>query len=210
MLLLNLVLSGEVIDLKVVADGISETLEAAKTESWILTQSDGYELKCWLRLLPFVYRPAEALAVVRNMPVALREPRFLEEMVETLADSPSSEAEEVLFKLAEDDPRFYSNERWRATALRFGTLSSARRLVDLTVTGSFDQTRHDWHLSKQIGDLIEIHPDLRSHVYDLLQNRPTAHGLAIIARAVAEAPDEDGLLLLMRIEKELKRPVVGQ
>jgi hypothetical protein len=44
-LLLNLVLSGEKIDISVVAGGIAETFEAAKTQPWILTQSEGYELK---------------------------------------------------------------------------------------------------------------------------------------------------------------------
>jgi hypothetical protein len=203
-LLLGLVLSGEEIDIKVVADGISETLEAAKTETWILTQSDGYELNRWLRLLPFVSRPTEALAVVRGMPPAQREPRFLEEMVGALADASSGEAEEVSFKLAEEDPRFYLNDRWRTTALRFGTRSSARRIVDLTASGALDRTRDDWHLARELGSLIATHPDLRSHVYNLLKDGPTTLGLAILTRAVAEIPDEDGLLLLIRFEQELK------
>jgi hypothetical protein len=95
-LLLNLVLSGEEIDIRVVGDGITETFEAAKTDTWILTQSEGYELKLWLRLLPFVGRPAEALAVVRGMPPAQRQPRFLEDMVGALADTPSDEGEELI------------------------------------------------------------------------------------------------------------------
>jgi hypothetical protein len=209
-LLLNLVLSGEEIDIKAIADRISETLEAAKTETWILTQSEGYELKDWLCLLPFVSHPTEALAVVRGMPSAQREPRFLEEMVEALADAPSDEAEMVLFSLAEEDQRFYLNERWRATALRFGTPSSARRIVDLTVRGAFDgATTNDWHLAREIGNLFATHPDLRARVYSLLIVGPTTRGLAILASAVAENPDEDGLLLLVRLEKELKRGVVG-
>lgn len=209
-LLLNLVLSGEEIDIKVVADGISETFEAAKTETWILTQSEGYELKCWLRLLPFVDRPTGMLALVRSMPPAQREPRFLEEMVGALADAPSDEAEEVLFKLAEEDARFYLNECWRVAALRFGTPSSARHIVDLTVVGAFDGTTTDeWYLAQEIGRLIATHPDLRAHVYSLLKDGPTTPGLTILARAVAENPDEDGLLLLVRFEKELKRTFVG-
>lgn len=209
-LLLNLVLSGEEIDIKVVADGISETFEAAKTETWILTQSEGYELKRWLRLLPFVSRPIEALAVVRGMPPAQREPRFLEEMVGALADAPPDEAEDVLFRLAEEDPRFYLNERWRATAFRFGTPSSARRIVDLTAMGAFDgKTTDEWHLARELGSLIATPPDLRAHVYGLLKDGPINRGLTILAHAVAENPDEDGLLLLVRFEKELKRAFVG-
>jgi len=91
-LLLNLVLSGEEIDIGVVADGIAETLEAANTQPWILTQSGGYELKLWLFLLPFARTPTEAVAVVRRMPPEQREPRFLEQMVMALADAPSEDA----------------------------------------------------------------------------------------------------------------------
>src|SRR5258708_8089200 len=149
-------------DVKVVAGGIAETLEAARTDTWILTQSDGYELKHWLRLLPFVSRPTEALAVVRGMPPAQREPRFLEEMVGALADASSGEAEEGLFKLAEEDPRFYLNDRWRTTALRFGTPSSARRIVYQTVSGTLDRTRDDLHLARELGSLHATHPDSRS------------------------------------------------
>ena len=65
-LLQNLILSGESIDIEMVKNGLAEVFEAAKTERWIL--SDGYELKEWLRLLPFANPPAEAFAVVRGLP----------------------------------------------------------------------------------------------------------------------------------------------
>jgi NACHT conflict system protein len=67
-----------------------------------------------------------------------------------------------------------------------------------------DRTRDAWHLARELGSLIATHPHLRSHVYNLLKDGPTTPGLAILARAVAEAPDEDGLLLLIRFERELK------
>ncbi len=75
----SLILSGEVVDVSVVSNGITELLEASKTQTWILLQ-DGYQLKEWLRLLPFTNRPAEALAIVRGLPKPQRDPRFLEEM----------------------------------------------------------------------------------------------------------------------------------
>lgn len=209
-LLLSLVLSGEEIDTKVVVDGIAETFEAAKTETWILTQSEGYELKAWLRLLPFGNRPAEALAVIHGMPPAQREPRFLEEMVGAFADSPSDQAEHVLFKLAEEDAGFYANHHWRATALRLGTRSSARRILDLTAEGVFESSSMDsWHLARELGSLVDAHPDLRVHVYGLLKDGPTSPGLATLADAVAENPDEEGLLLLVKFENDLKRSLVG-
>jgi hypothetical protein len=209
-LLLSLILSGEEISIKDVADGIAETLEAGEKETWILTQSEGYELKVWLHLLPFVSRPTEALAVLRNMPAPLREPRFLQEMLAVLADAPCADAEEILFKLAEDDPRFYLDRHWRATALRLGTQSSARRIIDLAAKGVLQgRTTEDWALARELGGLIDECPELRAHVYDLLRDGLSTGGLALLARAIAENPDEDGLLLLVGLETDPTHPLAG-
>jgi hypothetical protein len=172
----------------------------------LITQSDGYELREWLRLLPFVNRPADALAVVRGMPDAQRNPGLLEEMVGGLGDSPSDKAEEVLFTLAEEDPRFYRNHRWRATVMRLGTPSAARRLIDLTANGTLDgRSTDDWHLACELGGLIAEFPEVRAHVYDLLKDGPTSPRRALLAQAVAETPDTDGLLALIDFEIKQKR-----
>lgn len=100
----------------------------ARTKPWILTDSDGWELKEWLRLLPFVSRPMDALAIVRGLPDRQRNPYFLEEMIRAFGDAPSNEAEDVLFKFAEEDPRFYATHRWR-DSVSFGTRYPVRRMA---------------------------------------------------------------------------------
>jgi hypothetical protein len=57
--------------------------------------------------------------------------------------------------------------------------------------------------------LIREHPELRRHVYDLLQDGAITPGLALLAQAVVEAPDTDGLLLLINIEMEHKRSFIS-
>jgi hypothetical protein len=209
-LLLNLVFSGEEIDIKDVADRIAETLEAAKKETWILTQSEGYELKNWLLLLPFVSDLAVVITVLRSVPSPQRDPRFLQEMLAALADAPSADAEGILFKLAEDDPRFYMDHRWRGTALRLGTQSSARRIIDLAAKGVLQgRTTEDWALARELGGLIDEYPDLRAYVYDLLKDGLSASGLALLARAIAENLNENGLLLLIRLEKDPSHLWIG-
>jgi hypothetical protein len=204
-LLLSLVLSGKKIDIDIVAEGISEIFEAAKTDGWILMQSEGYALKVWLHLLPFVNRPAEVMAIVRGMPAEERDPHFLQGMVDALADAPSYETEELLFKLAEEDPRFYLNHKWREVAFSLGTLSSARRILDLTMTGSFDgESRNSWHFSRELGGLISTFPDLRAYAYGMLEKEVSITSLNLLARAVAESPDEEGILLLVNLELKLK------
>jgi hypothetical protein len=202
-LLLSLILSGEDIDIKLVAHGIAETFEAAKKETWILTQSDAYQLRAWLRLLPFATPITDLPAIVRGMPDPQRDPRMLEEMVGGLGNSSSDDAEGVIFTLAEEDPQLYQNYQWRAAALRLGTVSAARRLVDLTVSGALDGKSYDgWRWQRELGGLISEFAEVRAYIYDLVKDGPTSKQLGLLASAVAEAPDEDGVLMLISFEKK--------
>lgn len=205
-LLLSLVLAGEDIDIKLVAAGIAETFEAAKKETWILTQSDAYQLRDWLRLLPFATPVTDLPAIVRGMPDAQRHPQMLEEMVRGLGSSSLDDAEDVTFTLAEDDPRLYQNHAWRATALSFGTISAARRLIDLTVSGALDGKPYDgWHWQRELGGLISEFSEVRAYVYDLLKDGPTTKQLALLAGAIAEDPSTDGVLMLIDFEMKTGR-----
>lgn len=200
-LLLSLVLSGKDIDIRLVADGIAETFEAAEKETWILTQSDAYQLRDWLRLLPYATPVSDLPAIVRGMPEAQRNPRMLEEMVGGLRSSSSNDAEDVTFTIAEHDQRFYQNHQWRATVLGFGTVSAARRLVDLTVSGALDGKSYDgWRWQRELGGLISEFSEVRTYVYDLLKDGPTTKQLALLASAVAEDPGSEGVLMLIDFE----------
>lgn len=208
-LLQNLILSGESIDIEMIKNGLAEVFEAAKAQSWILSK-DGYELKEWLRLLPFANPPAEAFAVVRGLPDDVRTVDRLEEMVTAFGTAPGDEAEQVLFQLAEADPKLYLKHAWRNAVIRRRTQSAARQFVDLAANGAFEVKGADhWLMAQQIGYLIGEHFELRTHVYQLLKNGATTPGLALLAEAVAECPDADGLLLLIKIEIEPKRSFIS-
>jgi len=191
-----------------VEQGIAETFEAAKTQAWILTQSDAYQLRDWLRLLPFCTPVAEVPAIVRSLPDAQRNPHRLEEMVRGIEHSPFAEAEDVLFKLAQDDPRFYLNHQWRATALRLGTASVARRLVDLTAAGALNgKSVDDFRWGSELGDLISEFPEVRAHVYELLKSSAPVERLAVLASALAHNLGAEGLLVLIKFEIRTGRSV---
>ena len=208
-LLLSLVLSGEDIDMELVADGIAETFEAAKTETWILTQSNAYQLRVWLRLLPFATPITDLPAIVRGLPVAQRNPQMFEEMIEGLGSLSSDVAERVIFKIAEEDPRLYQAHQWCTAVLRLGTVSAAHRLIELIVSGAIDDTPYDdWHWQRELGSLISEFSAVRAHVYDLLRDGPTTEQLALLAKAVAEDPGPDGVLMLIDFEKMTGRVFV--
>lgn len=205
-LLLNLILSGTEVDSKYVSDGLAETLEAAKKEAWIVTQSEGYQVREWIQLFPFTTRPEDSLQILKILPDNLRHPHLLEGLVTGLGETPSEDGEDVLFKLAEQDPRFYQSHNWRVTVLRLGTESASRRLIDLTVNGAFsNKSSDDWYWSRELSEVIAKYPEVRKYVYSKLKDGVTTHPLAILARAVTENCDVEGLLLLVEIENSQKQ-----
>jgi hypothetical protein len=204
-LLNSLVLSGEIIDIEMVIQGLDDMFEAAKKEPWILTER--WEFQDLLRLLPFTNRPGEALKVLRGLPGAQRTLDGIEGMLASFAVAPGDDAENVLFQLAEAYPGLYKNRAWWDAVVNRATVSAAKRIVDLTADGVFIGAGgiDHWQMTRHIAGLIGQYPDLRMHVYDLLGNGLTSPGLQLLAQAIAENPDTDGLLLLVRCEIDQKR-----
>jgi len=194
-LLLNLVLTGHVLDVDIVKSGLAEVVAARQAQ-----RSDDYEVSNWLRLLPFTTQPAEAIAVVRSLPGEQPRPERLEEMLRAFGDAPGEDAENALFAFAESYPALYENRIWHDAVMRRSTFSAARRFVDLAADDSPVARDPDrWHMARHIGELFDEHPALRAHVYGRLRDGATTAGLTMLAEAVAENPDAEGVLLLLRI-----------
>lgn len=204
-LLTALVLSGEIIEIESVKQGISDVFEAAKQQPWILTQR--HELREWLRLLPFTDHPAETLEIVQGLPEQWRTPRALEDMLEAFGLAPSDDPVNVLFGLAVVDPRLYAHDVWHDAVTRRGTLSAATRIVELALQGAFNEkgATDRRHMSTRLARLIGDHARLRAYVYGLLRNGAASPGLTLLAEAISENPDSDGLLLLIQLEIKHER-----
>jgi hypothetical protein len=207
-LLQGLILSGEIVDIEMVKDGIAEVIDAAREQSWILS-GDCYELMSWLHLLPYVNRPSEVFDVIRGLPDDLRSKDRLQRIFPDFSTAPGEDAENVLFQLAEIDSTLYSNHAWRDAIIRRDTLTAAWRFVDLLANGAFDgQESALRHMKHQLGGMIEKYSELRTHVYLLLQDVVMTPGLALLAQAVAETPDVNGLILLVKLEMKLNRSFI--
>lgn len=134
---------------------------------------------------------------------------MLEDMVGALEYAPVHDAEDVLFKLAEADPQFYLNHRWRSTILRLGTVSSVQHLVDLIASGSLSGKSFDeWHWRSELARLIAEFPEVRVYVRGLLRDGQVFGHLEVLAHAVAERPEADDLLLLVQAEMKTGRSFV--
>jgi hypothetical protein len=202
----NLILSGETVPFDVVRKGIDEVFEDAKTRTWILDR-EGWELKAWLLLLPFTNHPATLADTIATLPPRQREPHFLEEMIRATKSVQSPEIEEALFRLAENDAAFYANHEWCEAVLHRESPTSARRYLDLVMEGKID-ARDSWHASQEIAGLLSKHSELRDYVYRLLKEG-TSPKIALLANAVGEGNDPEGVLLLVELENKLQRQFIS-
>ncbi|WP_245519448.1 MULTISPECIES: hypothetical protein [unclassified Mesorhizobium] len=201
-LVLNLILSGETIPFGVVQAGLDDVLDDAKKQTWIL--NEGWQLKAWLLLLPFTDHPAQLADTIAALPPRQREPQFLDEMIRATEWVRTPEIEEALFKLAENDGTFYANHAWRDAVMRRGTLTSARRYLDLIIEGKIDGRDG----SQEIAGLLSTHSELRNYAYGLLKHGVSPK-LVLLANAVAELNDPDGVLLLVELENRLRRSLIS-
>ena len=204
-LMQNLILSGETIPFSVVQAGINDVFEDAKKHTWIL--DEGWQLKAWLLLLPFSEHPVQLADTIAALPARQREPYFLEEMIRACEAVRAPEIEEALFKLAQSNAAFYGNNAWRDAVRRQGTLASARRYLDLVMEGKIDG-RDGWHTSQEVAGLLKTHSELRDYAYGLLKDGNSPRVL-LLANAVAEVGDPDGLLQLVELENRLRRPLIS-
>ncbi|MER9615552.1 hypothetical protein [Mesorhizobium sp. M0207] len=199
---LNLILSGETIPFGVVQAGIDDVLEDAKSQTWIL--NEGWQLKAWLLLLPFTDHPAQLAGTIAVLPPRQREPQFIEEMIRATVWVQTPEIEEALFKLAENDGTFYNNHAWRDAVRLRSTCTSARRYLDLVLEGKIEGRDS----SQVIAGLLSTHSELRNYAFGLLK-RGVSPKLILLASAVAEVNDPDGVLLLVELENKLRRSLIS-
>jgi hypothetical protein len=198
-LLKVLVVAGEIISADMIVGAINELLEEAKTKRWLLDENSG-RLDGWLVLLPFSDRPKATLDVIKSLEPGLREPRRLRYVLSALGHAPSRQAEEILAELAQRDARFLAQYEWLNALANRGTLSAGRILLGLIRNDAFAaHGRHDARsLSRELASSIQSHPALRKEVYEQYPALSGGPSKEIVAHAIAEGPDVDGIMLLVR------------
>ena len=206
-LLKILAMAGEVISADMVIAGIEELLEDAKSKSWLLDKNSG-RLDTWLELLPFTDRPEAIFDVLGLLDTNLQAPYNLGTFLSALGYTPSPEADEVLLALATRDSRFWSHYEWLNALERRGTIAAGHILADGLRDGKFDANgqRDSWSVAQMLGTLSKIHLDLRRYLYQCFTGLAAGPGKHALARAIAEAPDTDGVILLVHEAASDGRP----
>ena len=194
----NLILSGGAVPLDVVKVGIKDVFEDAKKYPWIL--DEGWQLKAWLSLLPFTDHTEKLPEIIADLPERFRGPHFLEEMLRVTEHVESSAIEGALFDLADNDAAFLDSQVWREAIRLRGTLTSARRYLDLVLENKIEM-RDGWQSSEHLAELLNRHSELRTYAYSVLKDGETPK-LTLLARAIAEGSDPDGLIQLVQLENQ--------
>ena len=129
-------------------------------------------------------------------------------MLKGLTHAPGDEAEAILFRLADVDPRLYSEEAWRDAVCERGTPLSAMHFVGLVYEGKLDcnEDRDQRGMRKRVTRLMNEHADVRVQIYRMLADAANGAAMSILADAVAENPDMEGLILLIQLEMRHNRP----
>ncbi len=198
LLLTALVMDGRTIPSNAVFAGIRDFLEELKTKSWLLPQNS-WELEGWLELFAFSDRPAAALEALPLLPENYAAPHQLRRLLNALGNSPSDEAEEVLKAFADRDARFCETYEWVNALEQRGTVSATQYLLDQISNGAVKLGGHvPWDLSRSIAQTMERDPGARTEIYRRY-TQTSGVPQQLIERAIAEAPDVEGLLLMVRI-----------
>jgi hypothetical protein len=199
-LLAVLVLAGEIISADMILDSIKTLLEEAKAKPWLLDEQHG-DIDDWLELLPFSDRPDLTIDALELLEPNLKQPWRLRRLLSALGYSPSPAAEDVLNQLPQKDSRFLSQYEWFAALDKRDTESAARILLELICEWAFENKAgrmDDWTLGRKVAGAMQAYPDFRAEVYKRYEWQPAGPGKDILERAIVEAADTDGLLLLVR------------
>ena len=194
-----LIKAGEVIDASLVVDAINALLEDAKTRPWLLEENNG-TIDRWLVLLPFTDRPKSILDVLALLESRLQLPWRLRLVLSALGFAPSDDAEQVLLELARRDARFLDDYDWFAALEKRGTMSSLCILLDLICQDAAKAGRGSsdiWTFGRRVAVGMQMHPAFRANVYAKLTTTISPHARSIVEYAIAENPDEPGVMLLV-------------
>ncbi len=205
-ILTALATAGETISAELILQGINDTFTAAeeKKNEWMLTEQDGYRIKQWISLLAFSDHPEAIIEVFERYKERcpnVCEPYNMGDLLSVLSYSPSSEAEQVLKKLAEIEPGFLNEHNWLRALMMRKTLSAGEYFLDLILREAFvnDEKRIESRtLVEKLANLLSKFPELRQEVYQKYKGADPTPCKGIMESAIANAPDNEGILLLIK------------
>ena len=193
--------AGEIVPGDLVLGGIRQLLEEARTKPWILSDQDGWELNEWLELLPFSDRVADTMNDTELLPQR-RHPWQMRGVLLALGRTPLEAADQVLERMAQQDARYLGEHDWWAALELRGSAYAARVLLGFISEGTLsgpNASADPLSLARKLGIGMTEDAAIRRGVYERYERDPAATFGRVLEYAIAEAPDDDGVLLLVRM-----------
>ena len=140
------------------------------------------------------------LETYEQLPPVAQDPSRWGDVLAALSFSPQHQAEGVLMALAERAPRFCNNNDWRRALERRLSPSVIGFILDGFVAGRFTQPHVDhWDLSRRLAAAMQVNQTVRELVYRRFNGTASPIEYEILRMALAEAADEEAILLLVSV-----------
>ena len=192
--------AGETVPGDLVVEGIHSLLNEATTKPWILSDQNGWQFNEWLELLAFSNRITEMMDVVELLPQR-PQPWQMRGVLLALGRSPLAAADQVLEGMARKDPRYLAEHDWYAALELRGASYAARVLLGCISEGTLGASEVEADpsfLACKFAVGMTEDETIRRGVYERYEQDPSATAGRVLERAIAEAPDDDGVVLLVR------------
>jgi hypothetical protein len=209
-LLTVLALAGKVISSEMVLDEIRLLAEEFKKRQWF-SDNEWWEWEGWLKLMPFSDKPMATIDALELLPKPVQAWR-LRGLLSALANSPSPEAEDVLVGLPRKYVDFLGEYDWLRALEKRGMAVAGRTLLGFICEGAYANKPGGidaWTLYRKLAAAMHMDRDFRAEVYQRYDDNICDAGQGILAAAIAETPDEAGVLLLIRNYARQGKPFDG-
>ena len=110
-------------------------------------------------------------------------------------------ADQVLERLARNDARYLDEDDWFAALELRGSSYAARVLLEFMSAGTFGGRKENagpLFLARKLAVGMTEDETVRRGVYERYERDPSGTAGSVLEYAIAEAPDDDGILVLIR------------
>lgn len=187
--------AGEIIKADDLISGINELLEAAKNATWRLDKNRG-ELMGWVELFPFCDRPTAVTEVLNTIPKQHCQPWDLDRLLIALADSPPTDALQILKALAERDKSILDNYHWTAAVFNLETEGAAGLIIDLICEDVLP--RRNGFSEKRLAELAKQYPRIRAELLQRYASLPLGQPHSLLETVLREIADAEIVLTFVR------------
>lgn len=213
-LLASLAAAGGVVSANVVLSQVAEMIEQARLLGRAVDYKSG-PVKHWLSLLPRSDRPSALLDGIELLPTQLQAPQLQTDLLGTIAATKKNENEAVLFMMANKNCHYLELNYWWHALREIMSISTGPRILQLVTSDAFDSIVLKQEACRNfLRDILAISMKADDAFRQKVRLTLDAHSHSdvigtVLADAIAQAPDHQGMLALVRHQARINRGDIG-